>query len=146
MFKGWDLASDPNRIDKRVKRDQADKILHHLSNPVKKLRTELEEIAKEVILKNAKGERLLGLLEVKIYDSGLQNGKVQIEVTRTEPLNKPKVCLNIEVTKEGHTIRPLDRNLNDTTGHERLLKDRNFVKTLEKLIKEIQINEIPNNQ
>jgi hypothetical protein len=159
MNKGYELAKDTNRIDSVLKGRQADKIHYHVSAPVKDLEKKLEEMTKEILNKDDKGNKLVGGAKVTIYDRAMSNVKngipgCEIEVSHIYPgvigISNPekRVCLYIKVKKDGYTKEKLDptNGKNDTNGGYKLLQNKDFVKTLEKLIKEIQINEIPNQE
>ena len=145
MYKGFELANDPTRIDAHIKRDQALNIAKNLSATTRALVIKLETGARDVFAKLKEKNEIemdnISDAKVKIIDEGLQSGKVWIELSFVAGVSLPEYCLGIIVTKNG-----TEKNFSGDSGRARighyLMEDRKFVKILEDLIKEIQTNEI----
>lgn len=140
MYKGFDLAKDPTRIDANIKWQQAMNISNNLSAPTRALVIKLETMTEELFKSLGYSEKVSGA-KVKIIDQGLSgttgSGKVYIEVFGYNHVKDVAECyLSIIVTKDN-----TEKSTVETVGRE-LMSDRKFVKILEDLIKEIQTSEI----
>ena len=135
------IASDTTAIDHAVRRKQADFVQKTLSPEVEKLRKELEEHAKRILEENKVQDpdsifKDGAIVSVEIDDYGLSNGIVHLNV-----LSQRASVFSLSICKDRY------ENQRQTFGMKKdFFGDRAFIKTLKKLIVQIQKDEIPGDE